>query len=64
MDFGELNSEGLIDSDALSGAIPEVDLRNFRLLASHAILNEGSSSEFQNMVGNSKLEAPMAIRSR
>ena len=33
MDFGELNIDGLIDTGALSSAIPEADLRKIRLLA-------------------------------
>ena len=41
MDFGELNIDGLIDTGALSSAIPEADLRKIRLLAPHTILNEG-----------------------
>ena len=43
MDFGELNIDRLIDSGALSGAIPEADLRKIRLLAPHTKLNEGLS---------------------
>ena len=35
MDFGELNIDGLIDTGALSSAIPEVELRKVRLLAPH-----------------------------
>ena len=60
MDFGELNIDGLIDTGALSGAIPEADLRKFRLLAPHTILNEGPPPEFQIMVANGQLEAPIA----
>ena len=37
MDFGELNIDELIDTGALSSAIPEADLRKFRLLAPHTI---------------------------
>ena len=55
MDFGELNIDGLIDTGALSGAIPEV-----RLLAPHTILNEGPPPEFQIMVANGQLDAPIA----
>ena len=39
MDFGELNIDGLIDTGALSSAIPEADLRKNRLLAPHTILH-------------------------
>ena len=60
MDFGELNIDGLIDTGALSGAIQEADLRKIRLLAQHTILNEGPPPEFQIMVANGQLEAPIA----
>ena len=60
MDFGELNIDGLIDTGALSSAIPEADLRKIRLLAPHTILNEGPPPEFQIMVANGQLEAPIA----
>ena len=59
MDFGELNIDGLIDTGALSSAIPEADLRKIRLLAPHTILNEGPPPEFQIMVANGQLEAPI-----
>ena len=39
MDFGELNIDGLIDTGALSNAIPESDLPTIRLLAPYTILN-------------------------
>ena len=60
MDFGELNIDGLIDTGALSSAIPEADLRKIRLLAPHTILNEGPPPEFQIIVANGQLEAPIA----
>ena len=60
MDFGALNIDGLIDTGALSGAIPEADLRQIRLLAPHTILNEGPPPEFQIMVANGQLRAPIA----
>ena len=60
MDFGELNNDGLIDTGALSSAIPEADLRKIRLLAPHTILNEYPPPEFQIRVGNGQLEAPIA----
>ena len=47
MDFGELTIDGLIDTGALSSAIPEADLRKIRLLDPHTILNEGPPPEFQ-----------------
>ena len=60
MDFGELNIDGIKDTGALSSAIPEADLRKIRLLAPHTILNEGPLPEFQIMVANGQLEAPLA----
>ena len=60
MKFGELNIDGLIDTGALSSAIPEADLRKIRLLAPHTILNEGPPPEFQIMVANGQLEAPIS----
>ena len=60
MDFGELNIDGLIDTGAFSSAISEADLRKIRLLAPHTELNEGPAPEFQIMVANGQLEAPLA----
>ena len=60
MDFGKLKIDGLIDTGALSSAIPEADLRKIRLLAPHTIINEGPSPEFQIMLANGQLEAPIA----
>ena len=60
MDFGELNIDGLIDTGALSSAIPEADLRKIRLLSPNTILNGGPPPEFQTMVANGQLEAPIA----
>ena len=60
MDFGELKIDGLIDTSALSSTIPEADLRKIRLLAPHTILNVGPPPEFQIMVANGQLEAPIA----
>ena len=60
MDFGELNIDGLKDTSALSSAIPEADLRKIRLLAPHTKSNESPPPEFQIMVANGQLEAPIA----
>ena len=60
MDFEELNFDGLIDTGALSSAIPEVDLRKIRLTAPNTILKEGPPPDFQIMVANGQLEAPIA----
>ena len=59
MDFGELNIDGLIDTGALSCAIPAADLRKIRLLAPHTTLNEGLPPEIQIMLANGQLEAPV-----
>ena len=58
MDFGELTIDGLIDSGALSSAIPEADLRKIRLSAPQSIVKEGPAPTFQIMVANGQLETP------
>ena len=60
MDFRELNIDRLIDTGALSSAIPEADLHKIRLLAPHTIIYEGPPPEFQIMVANGQLEVPIA----
>ena len=60
LDSGELNLYGLIDTGALSGAIPEAELRKTRLLAPHTTLNECPLPEFPVMVANGQLEAHIA----
>ena len=60
MDFRELNIDGLIDTGALSSAISDANLRKIRLLAPPTILNKGPPPEFQGMVANGQLEAPIA----
>ena len=60
MHFRELKIDGLVDTGALSSAIPEADSRKIHLLAPHTILNEGPPPEFQFMVANGQLEAPIA----
>ena len=40
VDFGELTIDGLIDTGALSSAIPEADLRKVRLLAPQSLVKE------------------------
>ena len=60
MDFRELYIDWLIDTGALSSAIPEADLCKIPLLAPHTILNESPPTEFQIMVANGQLEAPIA----
>ena len=58
MDFGELTLDGLVDTGALSSAIPEADLRKIRLLAHQSIVKEGPAPNFQIMVANGQLETP------
>ena len=58
MDFGELTIDGLIDTGALSSAIPEADLRKIRLLAPQSIVKERPAPAFQIMVANGQLETP------
>ena len=41
MDFGELTKYGLIDTGALSSAIPEMDFRKIRLLSPQSVIREG-----------------------
>ena len=58
MDFGELTIDGLIDTGALSRAIPEMDLRKSRLLSPQSVIREGPPPNFQIMVANGQLETP------
>ena len=58
MDFGELTLDGLVDTGALSSAIPEADLRKIRLLAPQSIVKECPAPNFQIMVANGQLETP------
>ena len=60
MDFRELNIDGLMDTGALSSAIPEANSRKIRLLAAHTILNEGPPPQFQIMGATGQLAAPIA----
>ena len=60
MDFGKLNIDVLVDTGALSTAIPETDSGKIRLLAPLTVLNEGPQPEFQTMVANGQLKAPIA----
>ena len=58
MDFGELTIDGLMDTGALSSAIPEMDLRKIRLLSPQSLIREGPPPNFQIMVANGQLETP------
>ena len=41
IDFGELTIDGLIDTGALTSAIPEMDLQKIRLLSPQCVIREG-----------------------
>ena len=56
--FEELTIDGLIDTGALSSAIPEADHRKLRLLAPQSIVKEGAAPAFQIMVANGQMETP------
>ena len=60
MDFGELTIDGLVDTGALTSAIPESDLRKIKLLTPQSIIKEGPPPGFQIMVANGQLEMPKA----
>ena len=64
LEFWELNIDGLIDTGALSSAIPEAVIHKVRLLAPHTILIEGPPPVFQNMVANGQCNSRIAIKSR
>ena len=61
-DFGELTIDGLIDTGALSSAIPEMDLRKIRLLSPQSVIREGPPPNFQIMVANGQLETPKSTK--
>ena len=56
MDFGDMTIDGLSDTGALSGAIPELDLRKIRLLSPQSVIREGPLPNFQIMVAHGQLE--------
>ena len=58
IDFGELTLDGLVDTGALSSAIPEADLRKLGLLAPQSIIKEGPAPNFQILVANGQMENP------
>ena len=58
LDLGELTIDGLIDTGALSRAIPEADLRKIRLLSPQSIVKEGPAPTFEFLVANGQLETP------
>ena len=58
MVFEELTINSLIDTGALSSAIPEIDLRKIRLLFPQSVFREGPPQNLQIMVANGQLETP------
>ena len=56
MDFGEPTLDGLVDTAALSSAIPETDLRKIPLLALLSIIKEGAAPNIQIIVAKGQLE--------
>ena len=58
MDFGKVTIDGLIDTGALPSAMPEMDLRNIRLLSPQSVIREGPPPNFKIMVANGQLETP------
>ena len=58
MDFGGLTIDGLIDTGALSGAIPEADFNKIRLSATKAIIEEIAPLDFHIIVANGGIEQP------
>ena len=59
MDFEKLTLDSLIDTGALTRAISEQDLHKIELLAPKAISDTGPEPNFQIMVSNGQLEAPI-----
>ena len=59
MDFGELTTDGLIDTGALTSAISDADLNKIKLLSNSSIIDTGPAPNFQIMVANGQLENPI-----
>ena len=55
MDFSELTFDGLVDTGALSSAVPEADLRKILLLDLQSIVKEGTAPIIQIMEANGQL---------
>ena len=60
MDFRELRTDSLRDTGALSYAIPEIDSGKILFLTPHSKSNEGPPLDFEIIVANGQLEAPIA----
>ena len=56
IDFCELTLESLVDTGALSSAIPESHLRKIRVLAPQLFIKDGPAPNFQILVTNGQLE--------
>ena len=52
MDFAELKLDSLVDTGAISSAIPEPDLRKIRLLAPQSKTKEGPAPREGLQTGN------------
>ena len=57
-DFGEMTIDGLIDTGALSSAIPEMDIRIIRLLYPQSVIRESPPLKPQIVVANGHIETP------
>ena len=67
MYFGELTLDSLIDTGALSSAIPEADSRKIRLLAPQSIVKERPAPSFKSwsqMVNWKPPKAPLNSSSK
>ena len=62
IDFGDLITDSLIDTGAISSAISEADLEKTQQLTPQNILKECHPPDFQSMVANRELETPIATR--
>ena len=60
LDCGELTIDGLVDTGALTSAIPESDFRKIKMLTPQLIKKESSPLNFYIMVANGQLETPNA----
>ena len=60
MVFGEITTDDLIETGALTSTISEADLKETRLLAPQRVLNEETQPDVQVMVTSSPLETPSA----
>ena len=63
MDFGELTIDGLIDTGALSSAIPEMDFRKIRLLSPQCVIRENPRTfKSCSQMGNKKFLSTIKVR--